>query len=215
MTRYEFELLAFVEKHGGKDYSLREVSDHLCISGTETRRCIDSLKAAGRLDVEGKHISITQAGLDALEPYRVKRAIILAAGFGCRMMPATADRPKPLVTVNGVRILDTLLDALISVGIKDITVVGGYRFDKLKELLDKYPFLRLIENKIYDTTNNISSAMLALNQLHDGCYFCEADLYVSNPDIITKYQYASNIAALKIQREYSLCCAGSMKYRSS
>ena len=193
MTRYEFELLAYIEKQGRMNCSIREISDHLCISGTEISRCIDALRGIGCLNVEENHISITQAGREALEPYRVKRAIILAAGFGSRMMPATADRPKPMVTVNGVRILDTLLDALVSVGITDITIVGGYCYDKLKELLVRYPFLRLIENNEYDKTNNISSAMLALDRLQDGCYICEADLYISNPDVITKYQYASNI----------------------
>ena len=122
----------------------------------------------------------------------MKRAIILAAGFGSRMMPATADRPKPLVTVNGVRILETLLDALVAVGIRDITVVRGYRKECFDALLEKYPFLTLVDNDIYSKTNNISSVMAGLNKL-DGCYLCEADLYITNPQIITKYQYASNI----------------------
>lgn len=193
LTRYEFELLAYIEKHGRKNYSIREISDNLCISGSEITKCIDKLSTSGCLDVQDGCIAITQAGMGSLEPYRVRRAIILAAGFGSRMMPATADRPKPMVTVNGIRILDTLLNALVAVGITDIAVVGGYHYDKLEELLDKYPFLRLIENREYNKTNNISSAMLALDQLHDGCYFCEADLFITNPNVITKYQYASNI----------------------
>ena len=193
LTRYQFEFLAYVEKHGRREYSIRELSDNLCISGTAISKCLETALERGWIIKEEQVLSITEGGLSALEPYRVKRAIILAAGFGSRMMPATRDRPKPMVTVNGVRIIDTLLDALVSVGVTDITVVGGYRFDKLSELLEKYPFLRMIENKEYDKTNNISSAMLALGALHDGCYFCEADLYISNPNIITKYQYASNI----------------------
>ena len=193
MTRYLFELLVYIEKHGKRGYSIREFSDNLCISGTMISKCMEIAVEKGWILLEGQVLAITEDGLSALEPYRVKRAIILAAGFGSRMMPATSDRPKPMVTVNGVRIIDTLLDALVSVGVTDITVVGGYRYDKLCELKEKYPFIQLIENKEYDKTNNISSAMLALDALHDGCYFCEADLYITNPDVITKYQYASNI----------------------
>ena len=193
MTRYLFELLAYIEKNGSKAYSIRELSDNLCISGTAISNCVETAVDRGWIVRDGQEMAITDSGLSALEPYRVKRAIILAAGFGSRMMPATSDRPKPMVTVNGVRIIDTLLDALVSVGITDITVIGGYRYDMLCELQRKYPFIKLIENKEYDKTNNISSAMLALDALHDGCYFCEADLYITNPDIITKYQYASNI----------------------
>lgn len=59
----------------------------------------------------------------------------MAAGFGSRMVPVTLDRPKPMVAVNGVRIIDTLLDALVSVGIKDITLVRGYKKENLMRFL--------------------------------------------------------------------------------
>ena len=193
LTRYEFEILAFLEREKEGVFSVRRLSDTLCISGTAVMKCLERLKADELVRGEGDALSISARGVEALEPYRVKRAIILAAGFGSRMMPATADRPKPMVTVNGVRIIDTLLDALAAVGINEITVIGGYRFEKLQDLKKKYPYIQLIENKEYSVTNNISSAILSFDTLHDGCYFCEADLYISNPQVITKYQYASNI----------------------
>lgn len=193
LSRYEFEILSFLEREGKGVYTIRSISDSLCISGSTVLKYLEHFKANGLIRADGDAIEIAPEGLEALEPYRVRRAIILAAGFGSRMMPATEDRPKPMVTVNGVRIIDTLLDALVAVGIKEITIIGGYRFDKLCELKEKYPFITLIENNDYAITNNISSAMLSFDTLHDGCYFCEADLYISNPKIITKYQYASNI----------------------
>ena len=183
MMRYEFEVLSHLERNGAGQYSLRELSDALTISGGEIARCLERLTAGHWITRDGDALAVTDAGLAALEPYRVKRAIIL---------PATADRPKPLVTVNGVRILETLLDALVAVGIRDITVVRGYRKECFDALLEKYPFLTLVDNDIYSKTNNISSVMAGLNKL-DGCYLCEADLYITNPGIITKYQYASNI----------------------
>ena len=177
---------------GRGNIPLRTLADTLTISGGEIARCLERLAAEKWITRDGDALAVTDAGLAALEPYRVKSAIILAAGFGSRMMPATADRPKPLVTVNGVRILETLLDALTAVGIRDITVVRGYRKACFDALLEKYPFLTLVDNDIYSKTNNISSVMAGLNKL-DGCYLCEADLYITNPGIITKYQYASNI----------------------
>lgn len=192
MTRYEFEVLSHLERNGAGQYSLRELSDTLTISGGEISRCLEQLTAENWITRDGDTLAVTETGLAALEPYRVKRAIILAAGFGSRMMPATTDRPKPLVTVNGVPILETLLDALTAVGIRDITIVRGYRKECFDALLEKYPFLTLVDNDIYSKTNNISSVMAVLDKL-DGCYLCEADLYITNPQIITKYQYASNI----------------------
>ena len=193
LTRYEFEIMSLLEREGCGPWRIRELGDMLCISGTTVVKSLAALKDKGLLEADGRELRLTEEGLKALEPYRVKKAVIVAAGFGSRMMPATVDRPKPMVRVNGVRIIDTLLDALVSAGIEDITVVGGYRYEKLKDLLGKYPSLRLLENREYADTNNISSAVTALEQLTGGCYFCEADLYISNPKIITKYQYASNI----------------------
>lgn len=192
MKRYEFELMTYIEKNGEVACSMRTLSDSLKISGTTISKCIEVLVANGLIDKNGDVLKVTSKGLEVLEPYRVKKAVIMAAGFGSRMMPATADRPKPLVTVNGVRILDTLLDAIVAVGIYDITIVRGYKKEKFDEIVDKYPFIKFIDNDRYDKENNISSAILALNEIDD-CYLCEADLYITNPDIITKYQYTSNI----------------------
>lgn len=107
------------------------------------------------------------------------------------MVPVTLDTPKPLVDVNGKRIIDRLIDALIAVGIEDITLVRGYKKEKFDILLDKYPFLNLVDNDIYDKTNNISSTIAVLEKI-DNCYICEADLLIANPRVIEKYQYACN-----------------------
>ena len=192
MDRYEFELMTFIEKNGEAVYPMRTLSDSLKISGTAIGKCLEKLIASELIGKQEDVLKITGKGLEALEPYRVKKAVVMAAGFGSRMMPATADRPKPLVTVNGVRILDTLLDALVAVGIQDITVVRGYKKERFDEIVEKYPFIKFIDNDRYDKENNISSAILALDEIDD-CYLCEADLYITNPKIITKYQFASNI----------------------
>ena len=192
LSRYQFEILTFLEKNGKNEYSMRKLSDTLKISGNTILNCLNNLEELELIKKDGNVIYITDEGINALEPYRVKRAIIMAAGFGSRMLPATADRPKPMVTVNGVRIIDTLLDSLVSVGITDITIVRGYKKEKFDEIKSKYPFVKFVDNEIYDKTNNISSVMLVLDKI-DNCYLCEADLYITNPNIITKYQFYSNI----------------------
>ena len=124
--------------------------------------------------------------------YEAKRAVILAAGFGSRMVPVTLDRPMPRVRVNGVRVIDTILDALLEAGIEDITIVRGYKKECFDELLEKYPSLRFIDNDLYEKTNSISSAWAAINQIKDGCYICEADLLIVNPEVIRKYHVSSD-----------------------
>ncbi len=124
--------------------------------------------------------------------YIAQHAVILAAGFGSRMVPVTLDRPKPLVRVNGVRIVDTIIDALLAADIRDITIVRGYKKECFGELLEKYPFVKFIDNELFDRTNSISSAVAALDCIRDGCYICEADLLVSNPSVITKCHESSD-----------------------
>ena len=82
---------------------------------------------------------VTLKGYEVLEPYRVKKAIFLAAGFGSRMVPITLNTPKPLVLVHGKRIIETLLDAVVEAGIEDITIVRGYLGEQFDVLLHKYP----------------------------------------------------------------------------
>lgn len=194
ITRYEFDLLAHVEEYGKKEYSWRHLTDILSLSGSKVLEVRDSLVKKGCLEMEGDVLAITNDGLDALEPYRVQRAVIFAAGFGSRMVPVTLTTPKPLVKVNGVRIIDRLIDALVAKDINDITIVRGYLKECFDELLDKYPFINFVDNDKYEVENNISSALAAGEKI-DRCYICAGDLLVSNPEIIKKYHFRTNYLA--------------------
>ena len=65
----------------------------------------------------------------------VNTAMIMAAGKGTRMMPLTADRPKPLVEVGGVALLDHVLDHLRDAGVGKIVVNAHYRADQVESHL--------------------------------------------------------------------------------
>ena len=147
---------------------------------------------------------ITEAGIQALEPYRVKRAVFMAAGFGSRLVPITLNTPKPLVRVKGKRIIDSLLDAVVSVGIEEIYLVRGYLAEQFDQLLLKYPSIKFIENSVYNETNNISSAYCARHLLANS-YVFESDLLLYNPDVITKYQYSSNYLGVPTQVTEDWC----------
>lgn len=148
--------------------------------------------------------NITKEGINALEPYRAKRAIFIAAGFGSRLVPITFNTPKPLVRVHGKRIIDTLIDACLEAGINEIYIVRGYLAEQFDQLLYKYPMIKFLENPIYNEANNISSALVARYMLSNA-YVFEADLLISNPKIIKKYHYSSNFLAIKKDRTDDWC----------
>lgn len=110
-------------------------------------------------------------------------AIIMAAGFGSRMVPVTLETPKPLVSVNGLRFIDTLIQAFLGKGIHEIYVIRGYKKEMFNQLLERYPMIKFIDNDEYDKGNNILSIEKALPYLNDS-FLAEADLFLTNPDLI-------------------------------
>lgn len=116
------------------------------------------------------------------------QSIILAAGMGKRLKKYTKDGTKCMVPVNGKPIIDYTMEALAKAGIEKITIVIGYKGDKLKKYLnEKYPGLEInyIENPVYDKTNNIYSLYLAKEVLAaDDTLLLESDL-IFKPEIIS------------------------------
>lgn len=91
----------------------------------------------------------------------IKRAIIMAAGLGNRMKPVTLYTPKPLIKVNGKRMIDTIVDALHQNGIYEIYVVVGYKKEQFYEWARDKSRITILENEYFDTCNNISSLYVA------------------------------------------------------
>jgi len=205
LSKFEFALLTYLEEHQGVSLTQRTIADATTFSLGLVNKLINHFED---IDVivfhEGKSITLTEKGYKLLEPYLVRKAIIIAAGFGSRMAPVTLDTPKPLVTVNGVRIIDTLLDALLAKGINSIFLVRGYKAEQFDQLLEKYPMIRFIDNPLYNESNNISSLYAAMDVV-DRCYICEADLIVHNPEVIKKYQYSSNYLATYVAETDDWC----------
>ena len=199
LSRKQFDLLvAFAEAAGPMT---QQDIEHLSGYSLEAiHQTVKDLCAMGYLADN----TITQSGLHALEPYRAKRAIFIAAGFGSRLAPITFNTPKPLVRVHGKRIIDGLIDACLEAGITDITIVRGYLAEQFDQLLYKYPMIRFLENPNYNEANSISSSMCARTMLSNA-YVFEGDLFIKNPKIIKKYHYTSDFLAFKKDRTDDWC----------
>ena len=116
--------------------------------------------------------------------HTVKRAVILAAGTGTRMRPVTLSTPKPLVRVNGVRMIDTAIRGLRANGICEIYVVTGWLGEQFRPLAEEYPGLSHIENPWFGTCNNISSLYAAREHLEDAIIL-DGDQLIRNPQVLT------------------------------
>ena len=115
--------------------------------------------------------------------HTVKRAIIMAAGIGKRMQPVTFETPKPLIRVNGIRIIDTVIQGLNSNNIFEIYVVVGYMKEKFYSLEKEYPGVKIIENPYYNTCNNISSLYMVRDHINDALIL-DGDQMIYNDAIL-------------------------------
>ncbi len=196
----EFKVLEALEAADGEAMTQRDVAAKAGMSVGTVNKTLADLTERGL----AKGGRIAAAGLNALEPYRVKRAVFVAAGFGSRLVPITLNTPKPLVRVHGQRIIDSLLDAVEAAGIDEVYVVRGYYGEQFDQLLYKYPGIKFLENPMYNEANNISSLMVA-KYLLSNAYVIESDLLLSNPELIAKYQYHSNYLGIRMDRSDDWC----------
>jgi len=199
LTVLQFEVLVRIERHQEKKHSQRELAKALNVSLGVINKTISELLSKELMTARGSSkYEITLKGYEWLEPYRVKKAIFMAAGFGSRMVPITLNTPKPLIMVHGKKIIETLIDAVLAAGISEIIIVRGYLSEQFDVLLKKYPMIQFIENPIYNEANNISSAYLVKDQLANA-YVLESDLILYHPEVIRKYEYTSNYTGMKVE----------------
>ncbi len=131
-----------------------------------------------------------QPTLKAREEYKnklPKNAIILAAGFGMRMVPINLEVPKGLIEVNGEPLIERLIKQLHEVGVKEIYIIVGFMKEQYEYLIDEYE-VQLIVNSDYSIKNNLHSMKLVSDKLFntyvvpcdiwcDTNPFCECEMY--------------------------------------
>lgn len=124
--------------------------------------------------------SLTEKGRELIDSYSPKRAIILAAGFGMRMVPINMTVPKALLEVRGEPLIERTINHLHEAGITEIYVVAGFMMEKLEYLIDDFG-VELIANNEYAVKNNLHSLYLTRNHL-ENAYIIPCDIWTEeNP----------------------------------
>lgn len=137
--------------------------------------------------------SLTEKGIQALEPFKVDCAVIMAAGFSSRCAPLSQKKPKGLFKVKGQILIERQIEQLIAAGIPQIVVVVGYKKEQFHYLAEKYGVI-IVDNPEYETRNNTSSLYYARQYLMGRrCYMCCADNWFSE-NVFDGYVYESYFA---------------------
>lgn len=140
-------------------------------------RSIKNLRRENYLD---DHIMLTSKAIHEFKDKTPKNAVILAAGFGMRMVPINTETPKGLLEVNGEPLIERIIKQLHEVGIEEIYVIVGFMKEQYEYLIDEYG-VELIVNKNYAAKNNLHSLKLALPYLYN-TYIVPCDIWCNkNP----------------------------------
>ena len=201
ISEKQFKLLSFLQEHPQEEFTQRQLAEQLEVSLGTINSLLKEMKEANWIDQEG-HLS--ELGKEALEPYRVQNAVIMAAGMSSRFAPLSYEVPKGLLKVKGERLIEREIEQLQEAGIEDITVIVGYLQEKMFYLAEKYG-VKIVVNNDYYKYNNCSSLMLVRDQLSN-TYICSSDNYfVENP--FEKYIYRGYYSTIFVEGETDEYCA--------
>lgn len=182
MTKKEFEILRYLcENHGSQ--TQRIISEETKHSLGTVNPILASFQQAGVIDDSYR---VTSKGYEMMEPYRVKNAVILAAGMSTRFIPVSYELPKGLISVKGEVMIEREIRQLQEAGIQEIVVVVGYMMEKFFYLRDKYN-VKLVVNNEFSTKNTHSSVYVARDYLCNTYILCSDNYYPNN--MFHQYEY--------------------------
>ncbi len=153
----------------------RKLSEQSGYSLGAINRSLKALAAQGYLD---EKMELTAGARNLLQESAPRRAIILAAGFGMRMVPINTEIPKALLKIKGESLIERLIGQLQSVGIREIYVVVGFMKEQFEYLIDDYG-VELVVNSDYASVNNLHSLKLVADKLPNA-YIVPCDIWCRN-----------------------------------
>lgn len=193
MTRNEFTLLYAIKKYGMQ--SCRKMSSLSNLSTGYISQTMKDFTDKELIDAEG----ITDKGIEALLPYKVDNAIIMAAGMGTHFVPITLEKPKGLLVVKNEVLIERQIEQLKEAGIKDIVIVLGYKKEAFFYLENKFDGIKIVINPEFNIKNNTHTLYLAQRYIKNS-YICSADNYFEeNP--FDEYVYQSYYAGVYVKEK--------------
>ena len=170
MNKNEADILLAMD--GSTCQNQRQVAEQTGLSLGTVNRGLRSLQEQGLVD-DG--LQLRPAARELLRENAPKRAILLAAGPGMRMVPIDRQAPKPLLEVYGEVLIERLIRQLREAGVEQICVVIGFMQERFEYLMDAFG-VELIVNAQYRAKNNLHTLALAKQYLEDA-YIVPCDLW--------------------------------------
>lgn len=183
MNIQDWEIIKVLSNHAFT--TQRELSEQSGYSLGLVNRILKNLILQGYLD---DSMQLTQMAEMEFEKKKPKNAIILAAGYGMRMVPLNTETPKGLLEIKGERLIERIIHQLNESGITEIYVVVGFLKEKYEYLMDEFG-VELIVNQDYANKNNLHSLNRALKYLSN-TYIVPCDIWCRENPFSSKELYS-------------------------
>ena len=191
LSKNEFEVLAALCQNAAIP-SANDLDRMTGLAPAEVDRAWDGLIEKGFI----ADSRITPAGIEALEPFRVKNAVIQAAGTCSRFSPLSYDIPKGLLLVHGERMIERMIRQLHEAGVYDITMIIGHQKEQYIYLGAKYG-VKFVENPHYAVTNTTRSLWCAREYLSRTYLLLSDTYFIDNP--FKRYVWEGFYATVPVQ----------------
>ncbi|MCI8824624.1 MAG: NTP transferase domain-containing protein [Lachnospiraceae bacterium] len=197
MNKQESDIInAIINSPYTSQRSLAEQSGH---SLGIVNRSIKTLINDGYLN---EHIELTEKTKKELKKKAPRNAVILAAGFGMRMLPINTETPKGLLEIHGEPLIERQIKHLHKAGIQEIYVVVGFMKEQYEYLIDEYG-VKLIVNRDYATKNNLHSIKLVLPYLSN-TYIVPCDIWCDRNPFCSHELYSWYMVSDLVDNESSV-----------
>lgn len=174
LEKKSFQVLAaLLAKPGARQRDIAEITN---LSLGSVNSAIKSLTDKGSI----ANSTVTEAGISDLAPYKVQNAVIMAAGLSSRFAPISYEKPKGLLKVRGEVLIERQIKQLQDAGIKDITVVVGYKKEYFFYLREKF-HVDIVVNDEYASRNNNGSLWRMRHKLSNTFVCSSDDYFTENP----------------------------------
>lgn len=170
MNIYDYDILKIIKKYGYNNQ--RTLAKK---AGYSLGKINEVLKDLIEKKYLNKEYELTEKSEREINEHKPKNAIILAAGFGMRMVPINNEVPKGILEVYNEPLIERLIKQLHEVGVYEIDIVVGFLKEKFEYLIDKYN-VNLVYNSKYASTNNLHSLDLIVNKI-ENTYILPSDIW--------------------------------------
>ena len=170
MNKQESDILNVILQYHCRNQ--RALAERCGFSLGMVNRSVKALQGQGFLTTD---MELTEKARLEMAKHRPKNAVILAAGYGMRMVPINMETPKGLLEVEGEPLIERLIRQLHAVKVKEIYVVVGFKKEQYDYLVDQYG-VKLVVNMEYAEKNNLHSLKTAADHLSNS-YIIPCDIW--------------------------------------